>query len=42
MRRSLWDEVSGQSLKKDVVTEKGTVGQDFLYSLEKWGLWQEL
>ncbi|OWK14389.1 LYZL6, partial [Cervus elaphus hippelaphus] len=26
VRRSLWDEVSGQSLKKDVVTEKGTVG----------------
>ena len=42
VRRSLWDEVSGQSLKKDVVTEKGTVGQDFLYSLEKQGLWQEL
>ena len=42
VRRSLWDEVSGQSLKQDVVTEKGTVGQDFLYSLEKRGLWQEL
>ena len=42
VRRSLWDEVSGQNLKKDVVTGKGTVGQDFLYSLEKWGLQQEL
>ena len=32
VRRTWWDEVSGQSLKKDVVTEKRTVGQDLTFS----------
>lgn len=35
VRRPWWDEVSGRSLNQDVVTEKGTVGQDLTFSMPR-------